>query len=89
MTDKKKDKVIDPKTGKVCCSSQYDGNDELDKKTRASETTKGGDDIDKKYSPDQEELKTEVDEADQISNVGVEGRRTREDDLSENPSKDK
>ncbi len=89
MTEKKKDKVIDPKTGKVCCSSQYDGNDELDKKTRASETAKGGDDIDKKYSPDQEELKTEVDEADQISNVGVEGRRTREDDLSENPSKDK
>ena len=89
MTEKKKDKVIDPKTGKECCSSQYDGNDELDKKTRASETAKGGDDIDKKYSPDQEELKTEVDEADQISNVGVEGRRTREDDLSENPSKDK
>ena len=79
MTDKKEnEKIINPETGKEEETSQYDGNDELDKKTRASETAKGGDDIDKKYSPDQEELKTEVDEADQISNVGVEGRRTRE-----------
>ena len=89
MTENNKDKVIDPKTGKVSSSSQYDGNEILDKKSRESEANKGGDDIDKKYSPDQEALKTEVDEADQISNVGVESRRTREDDLSENPSKDK
>lgn len=88
MTEDKKDQVINPRTGEVCCSSQFEGNKELDKKTRESDSTKGGDDIDKKYSADQEQLKTEVDEADQISNVGVESRRTREDDLSENPSKD-
>ena len=89
MSDKNKHQVIDPSTGEVKDSSQYHGNEELDKSSRESNDTKGGDDLDKKYSSDQEHLKTEVDEADQISNVGVEARRTREDDLSENPSKDK
>lgn len=84
----KNDKLLDPTSGEIKESSQFAGNEELDKKTRQSEAIKGGDDIDKKLSPDQEELKTEVDEADQISNVGVEARRTREDDLSENPSMD-
>ena len=88
MTKDKKYQVIDPSTGEVKDSSQYHGNKESDKVARENEDTKGGDDLDKKYSPDQEELKTDVDEADQVSNVGVESRRTREDDLSENPSKD-
>ena len=87
MTSEKKYQVIDPKTGEVRDSGQYDGNNELDKKARESGETDGGDDLDRKYSPDQEELKTEVDEADQLSNVGVEARRSREE-FSENPSKD-
>lgn len=87
MANDKKYQLIDPSTGEVRNSGQYEGNDELDKKTRENGDTNGGDDIDRKYSPDQEELKTEVDEADQLSNVGVEARRTREH-FSENPSKD-
>lgn len=87
MANEKKHQLIDPSTGEVRDSGQYEGNADLDKKARENGDTKGGDDLDKKYSPDQEELKTEVDEADYLSNVGVEARRTREE-FSENPSKD-
>lgn len=86
MTNKK-DQLIDPTTGEVKESSQFQGNEELDRAIREADVHNGGDDLDRKLSPDQEELKTEVDEADKISNVGVEARRTR-DDISENPSKD-
>lgn len=72
---------------KVTNANQYRGNDELDKKMRESQDVSGGESLDKKHSPDQENLRSISDEADLNSNVGVESRRTRSD-FSENPSKD-
>ena len=43
--------------------------------------------LDRKLGPDQENLRSITDEADENSNVGVEARRTRAD-FSENPSED-
>lgn len=73
---------------KITNDNQYRGNEELDEKMRKSKDTSGGESLDKKDSPDQENLRSISDEADVNSNVGVESRRTRSD-FSENPSKDK
>lgn len=73
---------------KVTNANQYRGNSELDKKTREENKESGGESLDKKLSPDQENLRSITDEADENSNVGVEGRRTRAN-FSENPSEDK
>lgn len=73
---------------KITNDNQYRGNDELDEKMRKSKDIDGSESLDKKYSPDQENLRSINDEADYNSNVGVESRRTRSD-FSENPSKDK
>lgn len=73
---------------KITNDNQYRGNKELEKKLIESEDTSGGESLDKKLGPDQENLRNISDEADENSNVGVESRRTRTD-ISENPSKDK
>ncbi|MGO3017905.1 MAG: elastin-binding protein EbpS [Anaerococcus sp.] len=73
---------------KITNDNQYRGNDELDEKMRKSKDIDGSESLDKKDSPDQENLRSINDEADYNSNVGVESRRTRSD-FSENPSKDK
>lgn len=73
---------------KVTNANQYKGNDELDKKIREENKETGGESLDKKLGPDQENLRSISDEADENSNVGAESRRTRVDDLSENPSED-
>jgi hypothetical protein len=74
--------------GKVTNDNQYRGDKELDQEARKEKGNQGGESFDKKDSPDQENLRTVNDDADEISNVGVESRRTRAD-FSENPSKDK
>ncbi|MDD7306328.1 MAG: elastin-binding protein EbpS [Peptoniphilaceae bacterium] len=74
-------------SGNVTNDNQYKGNKKLDEEMRKSKDTSGGESLDKKDSPDQENLRTIADEADLNSNVGVESRRTRSD-ISENPSKD-
>lgn len=72
---------------KVSNENQYRGNDELDKKVREENKETSGESLDKKLGPDQENLRSISDEADENSNVGVESRRTRAD-FSENPSED-
>ena len=72
---------------KVTNANQYRGNAELDKKVRDANKKADGESLDKKLGPDQENLRSITDEADENSNVGVEARRTRAD-FSENPSED-
>lgn len=72
---------------KISNANQYRGNDELDKRMRESDKNSGGESLDKKLGPDQENLRSINDEADENSNVGAEARRTRAD-FSENPSED-
>ena len=66
---------------------QYKENKELDKEVRDKNLNQGGESFDQKLGPDQENLRSISDEADENSNVGVEARRTRAD-FSENPSED-
>lgn len=72
---------------KISNDNQYRGNDELDKKVREENKENGSESLDKKLGPDQENLRSISDEADENSNVGAEARRTRAD-FSENPSED-
>lgn len=46
---------------------------------RESDKNSGGESLDKKLGPDQENLRSINDEADENSNVGAEARRTRAD----------
>ena len=72
---------------KISNDNQYRGNEELDRKNREENKETGGESLDKKLGPDQENLRSISDEADENSNVGAEARRTRAD-FSENPSED-
>ena len=72
---------------KISNDNQYRGNDELDNKIREDNKENGSESLDKKLGPDQENLRSITDEADDNSNVGAEARRTRAD-FSENPSED-
>ncbi|MDU5503999.1 MAG: InlB B-repeat-containing protein [Anaerococcus vaginalis] len=77
---------VDPKTGKESGSSQYKGDEELDTVAKNSEETDRSNDPDVKYNTDTEYRNTDVDEAGYVSGPTAEGRRTRVDELSENPS---
>lgn len=83
MTNKK-DKLIDPKTGEVRESSQFAGNENLVNLDDDTTDNQGGD-----YHTDTESRNPHADEADYISGPSAEGRRTRVDDLEENPSSKK
>lgn len=92
MTEEKKyeedNKIADPKTGKESGSSQYKGDEELDNVAKNSEETDRSNDPDVKYNTDTEYRNTDVDEAGYVSGPTAEGRRTRVDELSENPSEE-
>lgn len=92
MTEKNSEiensKIIDPETGEVAKSSQFEGDKSLEDAANNLEETEGGNDPDVKYHTDTEYRNTDVDEAGYVSGPTAEGRRTRVDDLSENPSED-
>lgn len=93
MTDEKRyeedeAKVQDLETGKVSESSKYEGDEKLEDNAANSEETQRSDDPDVKYNTDTEYRNTDVDEAGYVSSPTAEGRRTRVDKLSENPSED-
>lgn len=87
MTEDKKN-LIDPETGEVRESSQFKGDKEFDEAAANSEETRGGDDPDNKFTTDTEYRNTDIDEAGYVSGPTAEGRRTRVDEISENPSED-
>lgn len=93
MTDEKRyeeddRKIEDLETGKVEESSQYEGDEELEEVANNLDETDRSDDSDVKYNTDTEYRNTDVDEAGYVSGPTAEGRRTRVDELSENPSED-
>ena len=90
MTNNKNenDIIIDPETGEEKQSSQFKGDEELEKAVEDQEETRGGDDPDIKFTTDTEYRNTTIDEAGQVSGPTAEGRRTRVDEISENPSED-
>ena len=90
MTDNKKenDIIIDPETGKEKQSSQFEGDEALENAVENEKETRGGDDPDVKFTTDTEYRNTNIDEAGQVSGPTAEGRRTRVDKISENPSED-
>lgn len=90
MTDKEKQdsKIIDPETGKEAKSSQFEGDESLEEVAKNLQETENGSDPDVKFSTDTEYRNTDVDEAGYVSGPTAEGRRTRIDKLSENPSED-
>lgn len=79
-------KIEDLETGKVKESSQYEGDEELEEVANNLEETDRSNDPDVKYNTDTEYRNTDVDEAGYVSGPTAEGRRTRVDELSENPS---
>ena len=87
MTEDKKD-IIDPETGEIKESSEYEGDEQLEEVANNLNETEGGDDPDVKYNADTENRNTTVDEAGYVSGPTAEGRRTRIDEISENPSED-
>ena len=89
MTDRKEnDKIIDPETGKEEKTSQFEGNESLEKEVKSSDQSLNFEDPDVKYSTDTEYRNNTIDEAGQVSAPSAEGRRTRVDELSENPSEE-
>ena len=90
MTENKKEKdtIIDPQTGKESEASQFEGDKNLEKNVKNNKETNGGDDPDVKFTTDTEYRNTPIDEAGQVSAPSAEGRRTRVDEISENPSED-
>jgi hypothetical protein len=90
MTENSNEKntIIDPQTGKESEASQFKGDESLEKDVKNSKSTDGGDDPDVKFNTDTEYRNTTIDEAGQVSGPSAEGRRTRVDEISENPSED-
>ena len=89
MTDNKENKkIVDPETGKEEETSQFDGDKSLEKEVKSSNESLNFNDIDDKYSTDTEYRNNTIDEAGQVSAPSAEGRRTRVDELSENPSEE-
>lgn len=89
MTDKKEnEKIINPETGKEEETSQFEGDESLENKVKSSDQSLNFEDPDVKYTTDTEYRNTTIDEAGQVSGPSAEGRRTRVDELSENPSEE-
>lgn len=94
MTDNQKDlekdaeTIVDPETGDEVKSSQFEGDESLEDVANNLDETEGGDDPDVKFSTDTEFRNTDVDEAGYVSGPTAEGRRTRIDELPENPSEE-
>ena len=87
MTDKKEnEKIINPETGKEEETSQFEGDESLEEKVKSSDQSLNFKDPDDKYTTDTEYRNTIIDEAGKVSAPSAEGRRTRVDELSENPS---
>ena len=91
MTEEKRfeeeqEKVTDPETGKETETSQYDGDEKLEEVANNSEEENADPDV--KYNTDTEYRNSDVDEAGYVSAPSAEGRRTRVDELSENPSEE-
>ena len=84
--DEEEQKVEDPKTGQESDSSQYEGDEGLEDVANNLDETERSSDPDVKYHTDTEYRNTDVDEAGYVSGPTAEGRRTRVDELSENPS---
>ena len=80
--------IIDPQTRKEAEASQFEGDKNLEKNVKNNKETNGGDDPDVKFTTDTEYRNTTIDEAGQVSAPSAEGRRTRGDEISENPSED-
>ncbi|WP_394011534.1 hypothetical protein [Anaerococcus cruorum] len=80
--------IEDLETGKVEESSQYEGDEELEDVANNLDETNRSNDPDVKYNTDTEYRNTDVDEAGYVSGPTAEGRRTRVDELPENPSED-
>ncbi len=87
MTEDKKD-ILDPETGEEKESSQFEGDESLEEVANNLEETEGEHDPDAKFITDTEERNPHSDEADAVSGPTAEGRRTRVDDLPENPSEE-
>ena len=89
MTDKKEnEKIINPETGKEEETSQFEGDVSLENKVKSSDQSLNFEDPDDKYTTDTEYRNSTIDEAGQVSGPSAEGRRTRVDELSENPSEE-
>lgn len=88
MTDNN-EKILDPETGEEVSTSQFEGDKSLDEECKSKKGTEGGNDGDEKYVADTENRHTTHDEAGFVSAPSAEGRRTRIDEVSENPSEDK
>ena len=89
MTDKKEnEKIINPETGKEEETSQFGGDESLENKVKSSDQSLNFEDPDDKYTTDTEYRNSTIDEAGQVSGPSAEGRRTRVDELSENPSEE-
>ena len=89
MTDKKEnEKIIDPESGKEERTSQFEGDECIEKKVNDDKATEGGDDPDVKFTTDTEYRNTAIDDAGEVSAPSAEGRRTRVDELAENPSEE-
>ena len=86
--DEEGQKVENPKTGQESYSSQYEGDKELEDVANNLDETERSSDPDVKYHTDTEYRNTDVDEAGYVSGPTAEGRRTRTDELPENPSED-